>query len=104
MGVGDAFDDDEGGRLASLEVGQSSEGSGSQVALSEHCAINIVTLPPPSSHLSSSWELTNVELYSKLTLGFVVGSPQSTVVFGSDCYEIQYLRSYTIAPMDRVIT
>ena len=83
VGVGDAFDDEEGGRLVSLEVGQSSEGSGSQLALSEHRAINTVTLPLSSSHQSSSWEPTNVELYSELTLGFVVGSLQSTVVFGS---------------------
>ena len=64
MNVGNAFDEREQINSVGLAI---------QVALSEHCAI--VTFPA-FSHQSSSWEPTNVELYSKLTLGFVTGSPQ----------------------------
>ena len=74
MTVGNAFDVDEGGHTSSV-------GSGVQVALSEHCAVVTLSL---SSHERSSWEPTNVELYSKLTLGFVMGSPQLTVGFETD--------------------
>ena len=68
MRVGNAFDVDEGEQT-------NSAGLAIQVALSEHRAT--VTFPA-SSHQRISWEPTNVELYSKLTLGFVTGSPQLT--------------------------
>ena len=73
--VGNTFDVDEGEQTSSV-------GLAIQVALSEHRAT--ITFPA-SSHQRSSWEPSNVELYSNFTLGFVTGSPQLTEKVQNQC-------------------